>query len=175
MSADNIIVYQGEPGANSQIACQQVFPGMEPRACATFEEAFAAISEGDARLGMIPIENSLAGRVADIHHLLPESGLYIIGEHFLRIRFALMAPKGAKLDGIKVAQSHIMALGQCRKTLHGLGGCPRRCVCPGARWRHPYACRPPAPAAVPASRVSPAPMAAARRSVQARYGRPAGV
>ena len=121
MSADNIIVYQGEPGANSQIACQQVFPGMEPRACATFEEAFAAISEGDARLGMIPIENSLAGRVADIHHLLPESGLYIIGEHFLRIRFALMAPKGAKLDGIKVAQSHIMALGQCRKTLHGLG------------------------------------------------------
>jgi len=121
MSADKTIVYQGEPGANSQIACQQVFPDMTPRACATFEEAFAAIADGEARLGMIPIENSLAGRVADIHHLLPESGLYIIGEHFLRIRFALMAPKGATLETIKTAQSHIMALGQCRKTLHALG------------------------------------------------------
>jgi len=118
---DSTIVYQGEPGANSQIACQQVFPDMTPRACATFEEAFAAIADGEARLGMIPIENSLAGRVADIHHLLPESGLYIIGEHFLRIRFALMAPKGAKLADIKTAQSHIMALGQCRKTLNSLG------------------------------------------------------
>ncbi len=121
MSAENTIVYQGEPGANSQIACQQVYPDMTPRACATFEEAFAAISDGEARLGMIPIENSLAGRVADIHHLMPESGLYIIGEHFLRIRFALMAPKGAKLENIKTAQSHVMALGQCRKTLNSLG------------------------------------------------------
>lgn len=121
MSAENTIVYQGEPGANSQIACQQVYPDMTPRACATFEEAFAAISDGEARLGMIPIENSLAGRVADIHHLMPESGLYIIGEHFLRIRFALMAPKGAKLENIKTAQSHVMALGQCRKTMNSLG------------------------------------------------------
>lgn len=121
MSADTTIVYQGEPGANSEIACNQVFPDMQAQACATFEEAFAAISEGKARLGMIPIENSLAGRVADIHHLLPDSGLYIIGEHFLRIRFALMAPKGAVLENVKTAQSHVMALGQCRNTLNGLG------------------------------------------------------
>ncbi len=118
---DNTIVYQGEPGANSQIACGEVFPDMHALACPTFEEAFAAISEGRARLGMIPIENSLAGRVADIHHLLPESGLYIIGEHFLRIRFALMAPKGATLESVKVVQSHIMALGQCRRTIQALG------------------------------------------------------
>lgn len=120
MSADNTIVYQGEPGANSQIACSEVYPDMQARACATFEEAFAAIADGDARLGMIPIENSLAGRVADIHHLLPDSGLYIIGEHFLRIRFALMAPKGATLETVKSVQSHVMALGQCRKTLQAL-------------------------------------------------------
>ena len=117
----NTIVYQGEPGANSQIAANEVFPGMHARACATFEEAFAAIAEGEARLGMIPIENSLAGRVADIHHLLPESGLYIVGEHFLRIRFALMAPKGATLKTVKTVQSHIMALGQCRRTIKSLG------------------------------------------------------
>ncbi len=121
MSADNIIVYQGEPGANSQVACREVYPDMEARACATFEEAFAAIADGDAQLGMIPIENSLAGRVADIHHLLPDSGLYIIGEHFLRIRHALMAPKGATLESIKTVRSHVMALGQCRKTLQSLG------------------------------------------------------
>jgi len=121
MSATTTIVYQGEPGANSQIACHQVYPDMQARACATFEEAFAAISDGTARLGMIPIENSLAGRVADIHHLLPDSGLYIIGEHFLRIRFALMAPKGATLETVKTVQSHVMALGQCRQTLAALG------------------------------------------------------
>lgn len=120
-SPANTIVYQGEPGANSQIAARQVFPHMHTRACATFEEAFAAIAEGEARLGMIPIDNSLAGRVADIHHLLPDSGLYIVGEHFLRIRFALMAPKGASLDTVKTVQSHIMALGQCRQTIKALG------------------------------------------------------
>ena len=76
------IAYQGVAGANSHIACQQARPDMAPLACATFEDAFAAVVDGAAALGMIPIENSLGGRVADIHHLLPESGLYIVDEHF---------------------------------------------------------------------------------------------
>ena len=84
-----IIAYQGEPGANSHIACQEVYADWQPLPCPTFEDAFAAVSDGAASLAMIPIENSVAGRVADIHHLLPRSGLHIIGEHFLPIRFQL--------------------------------------------------------------------------------------
>ena len=118
------IAYQGEAGANSHMACADVFPDMEPLACATFEDAFTAITDGSADLGMIPIENSLAGRVADIHHFLPTSGLHIIGEYFLPIRFQLMAPKGATIDGLKDVYSHVHALGQCRNILrkHGLRG-----------------------------------------------------
>ncbi len=115
------IAYQGEPGANSHLACTQAYPGLEAMACATFEDALAAVASGTAGLAMIPIENSLAGRVADIHHLLPEAGLYIVAEYFLPIRFQLMAPKGAKLDGIKDVYSHVHALGQCRKILRKLG------------------------------------------------------
>ena len=118
---ENTIVFQGEAGANSHIACRQAFPDMMEMPCDTFEEAFAAVKEGRARLGMIPIENSVAGRVADIHHLLPESGLYIIGEHFLPIRFQLMGVKGATLDGLKSVESHVMALGQCRKLIAEMG------------------------------------------------------
>jgi prephenate dehydratase len=116
------VVYQGEPGSNSHIACQELFPDIESVPRPTFEDAFAAISEGEVSLGMIPIENSLAGRVADIHHLLPDSGLYIVGEHFLRVRYNLMAPRGATLDTIKTVHSHTMALGQCRNLIrsHGL-------------------------------------------------------
>src|SRR5215217_7300228 len=106
------IAFQGEPGANSHIAIAQAHPEAEPLACATFEDALAAISSGEADLGMIPIENSIAGRVADIHHLLPHANLHIIGEHFLRIHFNLMAPKGATLSTIKTVESHIHALGQ---------------------------------------------------------------
>lgn len=111
------IVFQGEPGANSHIACNNVYPDADAIACATFEDAFAALEDGSADLGMIPIENSVAGRVADIHHLLPTSPLHITGEYFLPIHHQLVAPKGAGLDGIKSAQSHVMALGQCRKFL----------------------------------------------------------
>lgn len=88
------IAFQGEPGANSHIAIQEAFPDATPLPCATFEDALAAISSGEASLGMIPIENSLAGRVADIHHLLPQSGLFIVGEWFLPIRHQLMGPRG---------------------------------------------------------------------------------
>jgi prephenate dehydratase len=115
------IVFQGEPGANSHLACHEAYPEHEPAACATFEDAFAAVSSGDAALAMIPIENSIAGRVADIHHLMPESGLHIIAEWFLPVRHQLMAPKGATLDGIKSVESHVMALGQCRNIIRRLG------------------------------------------------------
>ncbi len=115
------ISYQGEPGANSHIACHQEFPDYEPMPCATFEDALNAISSGRAELGMIPIENSVAGRVADIHHLMPTSGLHIIGETFLPIRHQLMAPKGASLKTIKSVESHVHALGQCRKVIRKLG------------------------------------------------------
>lgn len=121
MSKKNI-AYQGEPGANSHIACANVYPDMKPLACATFEDALAAISDGTADLGMIPIENSLAGRVADIHHFLPTSGLHIVGEYFLPIHFQLMASKGATIDRLTDVYSHVHALGQCRKIIraHGL-------------------------------------------------------
>ncbi len=116
-----IIAYQGEPGANSHIACSDVYPGWETLPCASFEEAFAAISEGRAQLGMIPIENSLAGRVADIHHFLPDSGLHIIGEYFLPIHFHLLGVKGARLEDLRSVYSHVHALGQCRKIIKRYG------------------------------------------------------
>ncbi len=115
------IVFQGEPGANSHLACQEVHPDYEAVPCPTFEDCFAAVEKGRAELAMIPIENSVAGRVADIHHLLPTSGLHIVGEHFLPIHFQLMAPKGATLKGIKSVHSHIHALGQCRKIVRAHG------------------------------------------------------
>jgi prephenate dehydratase len=115
------ISFQGEPGANSHIACSEAFPGLEPLPCPTFEDAFAAVQEGRAELAMIPIENSIAGRVADIHHLLPTSGLHIVGEHFLPIHFQLMALPGASLATIRDVYSHVHAIGQCRKIVRKLG------------------------------------------------------
>jgi prephenate dehydratase len=111
------IAFQGELGANSHEACSAAFPQMEPVPHATFEEAFEAVRTGDCQLGMIPVENSIAGRVADVHHLLPSSGLKIIGERFKPIHFQLMANPGVKLEDVKVAVSMPIALGQCRKTL----------------------------------------------------------
>lgn len=119
--AKKIIAYQGEPGANSHIACKDVYPDWEPLPCATFEDAFAAVQEGRAELAMIPIDNSIAGRVADIHHLLPTSGLHIVGEYFLPIHFQLLAPKGATLATVKTVYSHVHGLGQCRKIIRKLG------------------------------------------------------
>ncbi|MBN8969300.1 MAG: prephenate dehydratase [Rhizobiales bacterium] len=115
------IAFQGEPGANSHIAITEAYPAAEAVPCATFEDALAAISSGEADLGMIPIENSVAGRVADIYHLLPQSGLFIIAEWFLPISHQLMAPRGATLAGIKTIESHVHALGQCRRIIRSLG------------------------------------------------------
>jgi prephenate dehydratase len=111
------IAYQGEPGANSHIACREAYPGHEPTAMGTFEDAFAAVKEREVELAMIPIDNSVAGRVADIHHLLPASNLYIVGEHFLRVHHQLLLVRGASPSGLKTVHSHVHALGQCRKVI----------------------------------------------------------
>jgi len=115
------IAFQGEPGANSHIAIAEAFPDATPMPCATFEDALAAISSGEADLGMIPIENTLAGRVADIHHLLPQSGLFIVGEWFLPIRHQLMGLRGARIGDIRTVESHVHAIGQCRNIIRKLG------------------------------------------------------
>jgi len=116
-----MIAFQGEPGAYSQVACARFAPDYGPLPCATFEEAFDAVAKGRAARAMLPIENSLAGRVSDIHHLLPRAGLHIIGEYFLPIEHHLMARPGAKLEDIKTAASHAMALGQVREFLRDIG------------------------------------------------------
>jgi len=120
----NRIAFQGDFGANSDMACRDMFPDMEPLPCPTFEDAFMAVESGEADLGMIPIENTIAGRVADIHHLLPESRLNIIGEYFMPIRFQLMVLPGVKRDEILTVHSHIHALGQCRKIIRNNGWKP---------------------------------------------------
>ena len=121
MSRVPSIAYQGEPGAFSHEACRTWFPSHRPEACPTFEDAFEAVQSGRCALAMIPVENSVAGRVSDVHHLLPKSGLKIIGEHFLPIRMQLMANPGTRLEDVAVAASHPMALLQCRLTLRKLG------------------------------------------------------
>jgi prephenate dehydratase len=114
------IAFQGELGANSHIACKEAFPHLEPLACGVFEDAFAAVANGEAQLAMIPIDNSVAGRVADIHHLMPQSNLYIVAEHFLRVHHQLLGLKGAELRALRSVRSHIHALGQCRKLIREL-------------------------------------------------------
>ncbi|MDO8839138.1 MAG: prephenate dehydratase [Parvibaculum sp.] len=118
---EKTIAFQGEPGANSHIACREAFPDMVDLPCDTFEDVFAAVNEGRARFGMIAIENSLAGRVADVHHLIPGAGLYIVGEHFLPVRHQLLGLKGARIENLKSAHSHVHALGQCRRVIRELG------------------------------------------------------
>lgn len=120
-SAKMRVAYQGEPGANSHIACLELYPDCEPVAYPTFEDAFAAVADREVACAMIPIENSVAGRVADIHHLMPDSNLHIVGEHFLRVRHQLLAVPAASLETVKVVASHIHALGQCRKVVSALG------------------------------------------------------
>ena len=118
------VAFQGEMGANSHIAIHEVYPDATPMPCATFEDVFAAVADGSAPLAMIPIENSLAGRVSDIYHLLPRAGLAIIGEHFLPIRHQLLGVPGARIEDLRTVESHVMALGQCRNAIRHLGLTP---------------------------------------------------
>ncbi|TPW25775.1 prephenate dehydratase [Pararhizobium mangrovi] len=118
------IAFQGDIGANSDMACRDMFPDMDTIPCPTFEDAFNAVENGSADLAMIPIENTIAGRVADIHHLMPESGLYIVGEYFMPIHFQLMVLPGTKVEEIRTVHSHIHALGQCRRIVRENGWKP---------------------------------------------------
>lgn len=118
--SESVIAFQGIPGAYSHLSCQQAYPDWQALACESFEAAFEAVHDGRAQLAMIPIENSLGGRVADMHHLLPEARLYIIGEHFQRVEHHLLAPEGASLDSIKEVYSHPQALAQCRGLIRDL-------------------------------------------------------
>ena len=115
------IVYQGEPGAYSHLACREHFPDHEPMACVSFAQAFARVRDGRAGRAMIPVENTVAGRVSDIYHLLPGGGLFITAERYQPIHHQLLGLKGATLDGIKTARSHPMALGQVRESVGALG------------------------------------------------------
>ncbi len=117
----NTIAFQGLAGAYSHLACTRAYPGMDVMPCQTFEDLFKAVESGKAKYAMTPIENSVAGRVADIHRLLPESRLYIVAEHFFRINHHLLAPKGASLKTIKIVRSHVHALAQCGKVISHLG------------------------------------------------------
>jgi prephenate dehydratase len=114
------VAFQGEPGAYANLAAREALPKAMAIPRPTFEDAVAAVRDGDTDLCIIPVENSLHGRIADIHHLLPEAGLYIVGEHFLRIRHQLLAIRGATLAGLKTAMSQAPALGQCRKIIRDM-------------------------------------------------------
>ncbi len=118
------IAFQGVPGAYSHMACQAVKPNMDAIACASFEDMLNHVQDGQATLAMVPVENSTAGRVADIHHLLPESGLHIIGEHFQRVNHHLLAPRGSQIDKLKTVHSHAQGLAQCRQHIRKLGLIP---------------------------------------------------
>ncbi len=121
-AAQQRIAFQGRPGAYSHMACRQAYPELEPLPCESFEAAFAAVRDGLARYAMIPVDNSVAGRVADVHHLMPHCGLHIIGEQFLRVNHHLLAAPGATMATVRFVHSHVHALGQCRRFIqeHGL-------------------------------------------------------
>ncbi|MEX3017857.1 prephenate dehydratase [Gymnodinialimonas hymeniacidonis] len=115
------IAFQGEPGAYSHEACRAARPDMEPLPCATFEDVIEAVRSGEAELAMLPVENSTYGRVADIHRLLPESGLHIIDEAFVRVHINLLALPGTDLTDVKEAYSHLVLLPQCGTFLREKG------------------------------------------------------
>ena len=118
------IAFQGRPGAYSDLACRTALPDWRTMPCPTFEATIEAVRDGAAERAMLPCENSLAGRVPDIHALLPESGLYVVGEHFQRVEHCLLAPRGATLATLRRAHSHAVALGQVRRVLKELSLAP---------------------------------------------------
>src|ERR1700712_5202659 len=115
------IAFQVVHGAYSDLACRTAYPAMTTMPCESFETAMDAVREGAADLAMLPCENSLAGRVPDIHHLLPQSGLFVVGEHFQRVEHCLLAPRGTRIEDLKRVHSHSVALGQVRRIIAELG------------------------------------------------------
>ncbi|GBR04902.1 prephenate dehydratase [Acetobacter oeni] len=113
-TAPRTIAFQGRPGAYSDLACRQAFPGWTTVPCETFADAIAAVHEGRATLAMLACENSLAGRVPDIHALLPESGLHIVGEHFQRVEHCLMGTPGTRIEQARRVHTHPVAMAQIR-------------------------------------------------------------
>ncbi len=118
------IAFQGARGAYSDMACRAVFPDLKTIPCDSFDEAFRAVMNGQADLAMIPVDNTIAGRVADVHHLMPECDLFIVGEHFQPVNHMLLGVKGAKVSDIKYVHSHVHALPQCREFLKGINAKP---------------------------------------------------
>jgi prephenate dehydratase len=119
-----LIAFQGAPGAYSDLACREIFPMRRTLPCRAFEDALGVVNSGEAELAVIPIDNSVAGRVADVHHLLPRSGLHIIGEHFAPVNHYLLALPGVALEDIRTIRSHVHALGQCRTLIRTMGVTP---------------------------------------------------
>ena len=118
------IAFQGQPGAFADMACRSAFPALKTLPCPSFEDAFCAVSDDRAELAMIPVDNTLAGRVADVHRLIPEGGLFVVGEHFERIRQALLGVKGAQIGDVRHVHSHVHAIPQCRKLIRRLNLTP---------------------------------------------------
>ncbi len=118
------IAFQGEPGAYSHQACREYRPELEALPCATFEDTIEAVRRGEADLAMLPVENTTYGRVADIHRLLPASGLHIVDEAFVRVHISLMALPGVRIDDLDTVRAHLVLLPQCRDFLdrHGIRG-----------------------------------------------------
>lgn len=114
------IAFQGMAGAYSDLACRTAFPELEAIPSVSFDAAFRAVQEGQADLAMIPVDNTLAGRVADVHHLIPNGEHYIIGEHFQLIRHCLLGLPGAKLEGLTDVHSHVHAIPQCKNIIEAL-------------------------------------------------------
>ena len=121
---NGVIAFQGFPGAYSDLACRTAHPRMTTLPCETFEAAMEAVRDGRAELAMLPCENSLAGRVPDIHHLLPDSGLFVVGEHFQRVEHCLLGVRNARIEDLRRAHSHTVALGQVRRIIRNLGLTP---------------------------------------------------
>ena len=120
------IAFQGEPGAYSHAACREARPQMEALPCQSFDDVIAAVRSGEAELAMLPVENSTYGRVADIHRMLPESGLHIVDEAFVRVHISLMAMPGVAIENIETVHAHLVLLPQCADFLHrnGIKGIP---------------------------------------------------
>ncbi|MCC7305301.1 MAG: prephenate dehydratase [Alphaproteobacteria bacterium] len=115
------IAFQGASGAYSDVACRAMFPGVETLPCGSFDEAFAAVVNEQADLAMIPVDNTIAGRVADVHRLMPQSNLYAIGEHFQPVHHHLLGIKGSSISDLKHVHSHVHAIPQCAKVIKKLG------------------------------------------------------